>query len=120
MTVPWRARNPAAPFHQAHQQVYGYSDPKRAIEIVTIRVRAKLAVKQPKLVSNRARAAAKPVKRRIHCAGAWREVPVYSRDGLPSGKLRGPALVIDYGSTTLIPPGWTFSVDRSGTLKITA
>jgi hypothetical protein len=28
--------------------------------------------------------------------------------------------VLDYGSTTLIPPGWTFSVDRAGTLKLMA
>jgi hypothetical protein len=32
--------------------------------------------------------------------------------------LRGPALVIDYGSTTLIPPGYRVSLDKSGTLKI--
>jgi hypothetical protein len=34
--------------------------------------------------------------------------------------LRGPALVIDYGSTTLIPPGWRFSLDKFGNLKITS
>ncbi len=122
LTVPWRTRNPAAPFHQAHQQVYGYSDSKRAIEIVTIRVRAKLTVKKPKLVSQRAQArvSKRAASRRIHCAGAWRDVPVYPRGGLPAGKLRGPALVIDYGSTTLVPPGWTFALDKFGTLKITA
>jgi hypothetical protein len=26
--------------------------------------------------------------------------------------------VVDYGSTTLIPLGWRFAVDRSGNLRI--
>jgi hypothetical protein len=28
----------------------------------------------------------------------------------------GPALVLDYGATTLIPAGWKFTVDRVGNL----
>ena len=47
LTVPWQPDNPAAPFHQEHQRVYGYSNPERAVEIVTIRVRARLTVKNP-------------------------------------------------------------------------
>ncbi len=49
LTVPWLADNPAAPFHREHQRVYGYSNPERSIEIVTIRVRARLAVQKPKI-----------------------------------------------------------------------
>lgn len=121
LTVPWHAADPAAPFHQEHQRVYGYSNPERAIEIVTIRVRARLDVPQPALTSQRSRARrSKPALRRIHVAGAWREIPVYPRSNLPAAPLRGPALVLDYGSTTLIPPGWTFSVDQVGSLKLVA
>jgi hypothetical protein len=40
---------------------------------------------------------------------------VYHRGEL-SAKRKGPALVIDYGSTTLIPPGWQFVVDKAGNL----
>ncbi len=102
--------------------MYGYSNPERAIEIVTIRVRARLDVHKPNLISQRprSRTAGKPVIRRIHSAGAWRDTPVYPRSSLPSAKLPGPALILDYGSTTLIPPGWTFSVDRMGSLKLVA
>ena len=57
--------------------------------------------------------------RRIHVAGAWRATPVYPRaDLLGAPALRGPALVIDYGSTTLVPPGYRVSLDESGTLRI--
>ncbi len=120
LTVPWNARNPAEPFHREHQRVYGYADPGRAVEIVTIRLRAKLSVKKPKLRSSRRRAPArkKPVLRRVYSAGGWRETPLFTRASLSSRKLAGPALVMDYGATTLIPPGWKFSLDEFGSLTI--
>jgi N-methylhydantoinase A/oxoprolinase/acetone carboxylase beta subunit len=121
LTVPWDAADPAMRFHREHQRVYGYSNPGRAIEIVTVRVRARLTAPPPSLLSRRFRTSSqKPQKRRIHFAGSWRDTPVYARPYLSSRKLRGPALVIDYGSTTLIPPGWSFSLDRAGSLKLSA
>jgi len=125
LTVPWHAQNPAEPFHREHQRVYGYANSERAIEIVTIRVRAKRAVEKPKLETRRARPASiekrqKPMVRLIHSAGAFRPTPVYLRAQLSGTKLRGPALVVDYGSTTLVPPGWFFALDIFGNLKITS
>jgi N-methylhydantoinase A len=55
--------------------------------------------------------------RRIYSAGSWRETPVFSRGQLSASARNGPALVIDYGSTTLIPPGWKFVLDKSGSLR---
>jgi N-methylhydantoinase A len=120
LTVPWNAADPAAPFHQEHQRVYGYSNPERAIEIVTIRVRARLFTQRPVLLSqhSRSRSAGKPALRRVYCGGAWHHTPVYPRASLTAATLQGPALVLDYGSTTLIPPGWTFSVDKFGSLTV--
>jgi N-methylhydantoinase A len=122
LTVPWNGSDPSAPFHSEHQRVYGYSNPDRAIEIVTIRVRARLDVQKPTLVFQRppARASKTPVQRRVHSAGAWRDTPVYPRSTFTASTRRGPALVVDYGATTLIPPGWRFSVDRVGSLKLVA
>ncbi|HTB18364.1 MAG TPA: hypothetical protein VK708_09610, partial [Bryobacteraceae bacterium] len=112
---------PAMPFHREHQRVYGYSNPERSIEIVTLRVRARLDVQKPALLSQRgsARTAAKGTIRRIHSAGAWHDTPVHQRSHLGSTAHLGPALILDYGSTTMIPAGWSFSVDRFGSLKIT-
>jgi N-methylhydantoinase A/oxoprolinase/acetone carboxylase beta subunit len=130
LTVPWRTDEPAAPFHQEHQRVYGYSNPERAIEIVTIRVRARLAIEKPRLISKRtaSRRSEEPLFRRIHSAGAWRDTPVYARSSLVTAAagraagtaVRGPALILDYGSTTLVPPGWRFSLDAFGSLKLTS
>jgi N-methylhydantoinase A/oxoprolinase/acetone carboxylase beta subunit len=120
LIVPWHAADPAEPFHQEHQRVYGYSNPERAVEIVTIRVRARLATEKPKLISKRPATlrADKPVLRRIHSAGAWRDTPVYPRSSLGARVRRGPALVLDYGSTTLVPAGWRFSLDKFGSLNL--
>ena len=125
LTVPWHAANPAEPFHREHQKVYGYANPDRAVEIVTIRVRAKRTVQKPKLETRRVPGASiatrqKPVVRKIHSAGTWRATRVYQRGDLSGSRLRGPALVVDYGSTTLAPPGWYFALDRFGNLKITS
>ncbi len=53
LTIPW----PDGDFHKEHQRIYGYSDPKRATQIVTLRVRATVRVEKPSLrVARRAEA----------------------------------------------------------------
>jgi N-methylhydantoinase A len=83
LTLPW-----GADFHAAHTKEYGYSDPERLIEIVTLRVRAVHAVQKLKLRGSRE--SKEPV--------------------------RGPALITDYGSTTYVPEGWSYASDTSGNL----
>jgi N-methylhydantoinase A len=118
LTVPWNATDPAAPFHREHQRVYGYANPERAVEIVTLRLRSRVEIEKPNLLSQiaRSRQAKKPIIRRIHSGSAWHATPAYPRASLAGGKIAGPALILDYGSTTLIPPGWNFSVDKFGNL----
>jgi N-methylhydantoinase A/oxoprolinase/acetone carboxylase beta subunit len=117
LTVPWISADPGAPFHHEHARVYGYSNPDRAIEIVAIRVRAKLGTPRPKLRSYlESDRPIEPDARRIHSGGARRDTPVYRRSSLGRAPLSGPALILDYGSTTLVPPGWSFSLDEFGSL----
>ncbi len=119
LTVPWRSGKTAYAFHAEHQRIYGYSNPVRVVEVVTVRVRARVAVERQKLTARRARNA-KPERslRRVRVDGRWREIRVYPRADVPMKPARGPALVIDYGSTTLIPAGWRFHLDRVRTLVI--
>ncbi len=47
------------------------------------------------------------------------ECPVYSRDELPTGaEFTGPALVSEYGSTTVLFPGDDLTVAATGELII--
>jgi N-methylhydantoinase A len=115
LTVPWNAEDPGAPFHREHERVYGYSDPARPVEVVALRVRARIVVEKPVLKRGTRRTQSAST-RQIYSAGAWHDTVV-----LPRGASRGtsPALIVDYGSTTLVPPGWTWTLDKSGTLVVT-
>jgi N-methylhydantoinase A len=119
LNVPWRARDFAKAFHAEHHKVYGYSSPERAVEVVTLRVKARIPVKRPVIRREPGGPAAGEHARKIRIAGKWVRAAVYRRSELSSRAKRGPALVIDYGSTTLIPAGWRFLVDTAGNLIAT-
>ncbi len=106
-----------ARFHREHAKIYGYSHPEREVEVVTIRVRARTKLPKPRLVAA-PKLAGKPEVRRVWMDGAWREAEVWKREYLGSRARSGPALILDYGSTTLAPPGWRFRVDRAGNLLL--
>jgi N-methylhydantoinase A len=118
LNVPWSSEaRAAALFHREHHRIYGYSIPERAVETVTIRVRARRKTPKPKLAGAPVSPAA-PQRRRVWTGGGWRVVPVWERPGLGKPRRSGPALILDYGSTTLIPAGWRFRVDAPGNLLV--
>jgi len=114
LNVPWTSA--VKRFHREHAKIYGYSIPERDIEIVTIRVRARTTVSKPRLTRGSIQPGP-PEKRRVFVSGAWHSIAVWKREQI-STEQKGPALVLDYGSTTLIPAGWGFRVDRVGSLVI--
>ncbi|MBM3797521.1 MAG: hydantoinase/oxoprolinase family protein [Acidobacteria bacterium] len=114
INVPWD--NAAARFHREHQRLYGYATPERAVETVTLRVRARRATPQPEF-GKPARTASALQTRRIYIGGRWRNVPVVPRHSKTLAKpLAGPLLIPDYGATTLVLSGWSARVDRTGNL----
>ena len=112
LTIPWKGD-----FHAEHMRVYGYGDKTRTVEAVTIRIHAVKKVAKPTFEAAKA-SKGLPETRRVYVAGRWRKIPVYRRSQLTSKAVPGPALVADYGSTTLIPPGWKLKIDKIGTLII--
>ena len=118
LTVPWSSRVEAA-FHREHARLYGYATPQREIEIVTVRVRARRKIAAPAL-PREPREAGAPEMRSVWIGSGWQKIPVWKRSQLPARPKAGPALVLDYGSTTLIPPGWRYRRDPAGNLIITA
>ncbi|HET9321021.1 MAG TPA: hypothetical protein VFO27_14635, partial [Bryobacteraceae bacterium] len=86
-------------------------------EVVTVRVRARIAVPKARPARPpRWNKSSEPQRRRVFTGDKYRLVTVFARDEIGEREKKGPALVIDYGSTTLIPPGWKFRVDRAGNL----
>ena len=120
--------NVIARFHDEHQRRYGYHHAGRDIELVTLRLRARLRTpqqSQPESKAARPRRGGKPPS----TAPAERapvffhdqavNTPVFERGDLVPGRfMRGPAVITEYSATTVIPPGRRFWVDASANLLI--
>jgi N-methylhydantoinase A len=104
-----------ARFHQAHRERYGHADRNRAVEIVSVRLRGIGRVEKPRL--KRARSPARYQPKPERTALVWlgerrKQVPVYYREELrPGAAIKGPAIIVEYGSTTLAPAKWKVRVD---------
>lgn len=108
-----------AAFHREHQRRYGYNRLEREVEIVTLRLRARLASLKAPVAANQEEKAAKVERRKVYFNGRAILTPLYERSGLRTGRsYRGPAIVLEYGATTIVPPGFRFRVDGSGSVII--
>ena len=107
-------------FHDVHDRVYGYAyRGEQPIELVNLRVQAVGVVHRPTLASNAGGSAdPKPTGTRgVYFDGEQAETPVYSRDQLGAGaSFEGPAIVEEFGSTTVVFAGWRARVDDFGNL----
>ncbi len=117
INIPWNPRDPAAPFHLEHQRIYGYATPERAVEVVTLRVRARHSLPKPRLHRSEV-IKGQTETRRVWLSGARKTIPAPLRGQLRPSRTPGPALVRDYGSTTLVMPGWTYRADAAGNLLL--
>ena len=107
-------------FHELHEKRYGYRRPETPVEAVTLRCIASTPG-PPLHLESLARTGAAPTidRTRAYVDGRWTEVDRVWRHELgPEHTLQGPALVLEYSSTTWIPRGWGFSVDEWGNLHI--
>ena len=106
-----------------HQQLYGHGERDAALEIVTARCRAVGRVARARFgewpVENQAEpATVRPVWFRT--AGGSVDTPVFDREEIGRAQeIDGPAIVEEWTSTTLLPPGWRAIVDRLGNLVLT-
>ena len=112
-----------AAFDKLHHSVYGTSAPGEIPEVVNVRVMSTCVVPKldlPKLP--RAKSPAKPVAYRpvlFERSKKYLKTPIYRRTDLLAGAvLKGPAIVEQLDSTTVIPPGMTARMERYGNLII--
>jgi N-methylhydantoinase A len=104
-------------FHARHLATYGHADPAGEVELVNVRVAARGVVDKPVPRQHVAHGEVCRGARAAWFSGATTNVDVYERDGLaPEATLDGPAIVEEFGATTVIPPGWTARVDELGDL----
>jgi N-methylhydantoinase A len=103
-------------FHDEHVRIYGFGyRGEQDVEIVNLRVQAVGAVHRPSLRGDEPDGAplGEPRERRsVHFGDDWLDTPIHDRTAIPVGAaLSGPAIVEEFGSTTVIFPGWSARVD---------
>jgi N-methylhydantoinase A/oxoprolinase/acetone carboxylase beta subunit len=122
----WAAKL-AAKFHDAHEREYSRRFEESDIEIPNIRVRG-IGLIEPLQMREVERAGESPAAALRHEREAWfrvegelRELPTkfYDRALLVAGnRVDGPAVINQYDTTTVIPPGLTAEIDRFGNIVI--
>jgi len=120
LTVPF-SRNFAGEFHKLHERRYGYSNPGKEVEVVNVRTTFLGKTRKPEFSK-------KTVRRRqpeaVDACRVWfdgKQVKsaVYDRELLaPGSTIAGPAIIGEYSSTTVVPPGFRCTVDGYSNLLL--
>lgn len=114
-------------FDAVHIQRYGYASKDESAEIVSLRLSVIGVIAKPGHAPIAASTGASPDAALIGVRavefgvlGGRLDTPVYDRARLRQGhRIVGPALVQEYASTTVLPPGDLLVVDAMGNLDIT-
>jgi len=106
-------------FDEHHARIHGHAAKERPVEVVSYRVRARVAAPKYQQRLEAAPTAPRPVEgalkgaRDIYFDGKTRvSSSVYERDGLDIGaRVSGPCVIEQFDATTIVPPGWSARVD---------
>jgi len=110
-------------FHAAHLRTFGYNYAGlQEVEIVNLCVSGFGLIERPAVPKLERVAGATAVRRAtrpVYFAAAFRQTPVYDRAALgPGVRIDGPAIVEEFGSTTVVFPRQFLTVDPHGILVI--
>ena len=112
-----------ANLHRQHRASYGHANLDAVIELVNARLVAYGVVPKPAAEPYRSETttvdAARLETRRVWFDGAERSCPVWEREQLPElAELDGPAIVEEFGATTVVLPGWRGALDALGNMRL--
>ena len=110
-------------FHKVHDRTFGFHyEGEQDVELVNLRIQAVGEQHRPSLMPETAdRPPAKPFATRpaYWRQTGWIECPLYRRTELAFGQaIAGPAIVEEYGSTVVVPTGWSVRADAYGNLIV--
>jgi N-methylhydantoinase A len=111
-------------FDAAYQRKYGHHAAESPVEMVSFRVAAIGSVTKPappELSDGAPAGATALAQRPVRFDGRFHDTPVHRRRDLGRDTaLRGPLIIDDDGSTTIVPPWFDVSVDATANLVLTA
>jgi len=108
-------------FHELHGTRYGYADPTRQTEVVNVRLRSVERTEKPPVpeheLEDEDASAAMIGEWRMVFDGTARASQLVDRAKLrPGNAFKGPALVVEYSTTTVVPPDFSCMVDKGENL----
>ena len=109
-------------FHAAHFKTFGYNYAgQQKVELVNFCVSGFGVIDRPRIPEIKITGTPQQNRRPVYFDGEFRDTPVLARGSLAAGfKLEGPAIIEEFGSTTVIFPGQHLTVDPHGILIIKA
>jgi len=117
ITVPFD-REYRSTFDREHHRRFGYSNPDRPTEVVTVRVQATGVTDKPTLPFSRPRRVIRPVPADVRLgrfSGRTSKVAFYRWEDLaPGSHGSGSAVITSAEATIVVPPGFRFRVDGFG------
>jgi N-methylhydantoinase A len=110
-------------FERDYKRRYGHADAKAAAEFQALHLSAFARLKQPEIARlPRAAAKARSAETRqvyIGNAGGWVDAQIYRREALEPGfAAPGPAVIEEYGSTTVVWPADRFEIGELHEIRI--
>jgi N-methylhydantoinase A len=111
-------------FNAAHLRTFGYNYAgQQKVELVNFCVSGFGLIERPNMPKLK-KSSAKPSRkdaRPVYFKGRFHDTSIYDRSSLPPGfTLEGPAVVEEFGSTTVVFPGQHLVVDPYGILIVSA
>ena len=118
VTVPMRDPGTLLPdFHETYRQLFGHSMPDAPVELVQMRLAATGRIGAEFLDRNALAEAHEETTRMVTIDGGRHEARIVHREAIGrSDVVAGPAIILEAGSTTLVPPGWSVRQEQFGTL----
>lgn len=109
-------------FEEEHERLYGHrSDPDNPIEVVAVRLVGRAITHEqaggPLNPAGQSESAGDGLSRQAYFGDSWGTVgtPVVTRSQV-TGTVRGPLLIDEYDSTTVVPPDMQVRLDDEGNL----
>ncbi|MGC2121680.1 MAG: hydantoinase/oxoprolinase family protein [Xanthobacteraceae bacterium] len=110
-----------AAFHAAHRKAFGYNYAgQQKVELVNFSVSGFGMIDRPAIPKLETVGGVPSCDvRPVYFGGAFRDTPIFDRSKLPAAiRLDGPAIVEEFGSTTVVFPDQWLEVDERGILII--
>lgn len=115
------ARDARAGFDAAHERSYGYQLEDTPVEIVSLRVTARVPKGAGQLPVYRSKPPAPEQRRSVYFGAEWgrQDAAVVDRAALVAGERTGPMIIEEYEGTTIVPPDCTARIDIRGNIIVT-